>query len=147
MPELDVVDDTWIDVPPASVAKVFADASRWRTWWPDFELAVDEARGAKGMRWFVRSARNGTLAGSMEVWLEPVGAGTVAHYFLRLDVLGSNRLRRRDRERAIARCRSRAKQVMWAVADELDPGRLARLAQLPRGARATPRRATADPVA
>jgi hypothetical protein len=132
MPELDVVDDTWIDVPPSSVAKIIADRSRWRTWWPDFGLTVDEARGPKGMRWFVRSARNGTLAGSMEVWLEPFGTGTVAHYFLRLNPAGSTRLRRRERERLIACYRSRAKQVMWAVADELDPGRLDRVAQLPR---------------
>ena len=131
MPELDVVDDTWIDAAPAAVAKTVADGSRWRAWWPDFELTVDEARDAKGMRWFVRSARNGTLAGSMEVWLEPVGTGTVAHYFLRLDATGSARLRRRERDRLIARYRRRAKQVMWAVGDELDPGRLERLAQLP----------------
>jgi hypothetical protein len=131
MPELHVVDDTWIDAMPASVATVVADRSRWRTWWPDFELTVDEARGAKGMRWFVPSARNGTLAGSMEVWLEPVETGTVAHYLLRLDVAGSARLRRRERDRLIARYRARAKRVMWAMADELDPGRLERLAQPP----------------
>jgi hypothetical protein len=141
MPELDVVDDTWIDAAPESIAKVIADRSRWQMWWPEFELTVDEARGPKGMRWFVPSAANGTLAGSMEIWLEPVRAGTVAHYFLRLDATGGAPLRRRKRNRMIARCRKRAKHVMWAVADELDPGRLERVAHLsgtsgtPQGAR------------
>jgi hypothetical protein len=100
-------------------------------WWPDFELTVDEARGPEGMRWFVPSAGNSTLAGSMEIWLEPARAGTVAHYLLRLDRVIGRRLRRRERDRLTDRYRRRAKQVMWAVADELDPGRLERVAHLP----------------
>lgn len=127
MAEIDLVDDTWMDVPPAAVARVVSDASRWPTWWPDLELAVDELRGPKGVRWLVRTGRSGMLAGSMEIWLEPVGSGTVAHYFLRLN--GSNRtVRRRDRKRLAAQFRARAKRVLWALADELDPGRLDRIA-------------------
>ena len=133
MTQIDVVDDTWIDVAPALVGRLVADRSRWRTWWPDFELTVDEARGATGMRWFVPSARNGTLAGSMEIWLEHVRAGTVAHYFLRLDPVGRP-LRRRERDRLTACFRVRAKRVMWVVADELDPGRLSRVAHRPGAA-------------
>jgi hypothetical protein len=127
MPEIDVVDDTWIDVSPAVVGRVVADRARWGGWWPDLELTVDELRGPKGVRWNVASARNGTLAGSMEIWLQPVGAGTVAHYFLRLDGTG-RAMGRRDRHRLAMRYRTRAKRVLWAVADELDPGRLARVA-------------------
>lgn len=115
-----------MDVPPAKVALVVSDASRWRTWWPDFALTVDELRGPKGVRWFVRSARNGALAGSMEIWLEPVGTGTIAHYFLRLEGTGRT-VPRRLRERLTARYRARAKRVLWEVADELDPDRLARI--------------------
>lgn len=126
MAEIDVVDDTWLDVPPATVSQVVSDASRWRTWWPDFVLAVDELRGPRGVRWIVDSARNGAFAGSMEIWLEAVGTGTMAHYFLRLDSIGTT-MRRRERERLTARYRARAKRVLWAVADELDPARLARI--------------------
>lgn len=127
MAHIDLVDDTWLDVPPATVAQVVSDASRWRAWWPDLALAVDELRGPKGVRWIVDSARNGRFAGSMEIWLEPAGTGTMAHYFLRLDSTGRT-IRRRERERVAARYRVRAKQVLWAVADELDPERLARIA-------------------
>ena len=38
-------------------------------------------RGVKGVQWAVR----GALTGSMEIWLEPVGDGTVVHWFLRAD--------------------------------------------------------------
>jgi hypothetical protein len=127
MAQIELVDDTWIDVPPATVAGVVSDPLRWRSWWPDLVLAVDELRGPQGVRWLVPSTRNGTLAGSMEIWLEPVGTGTLAHYFLRLDRVGQT-MRRRERDRLMARYRVRAKQVLWSVADELDPDRLARIA-------------------
>jgi hypothetical protein len=127
MAQIELVDDTWIDVSPATVAGVVSDPLRWRSWWPDLVLAVDELRGPQGVRWLVPSTRNGTLAGSMEIWLEPVGTGTLAHYFLRLDRVGPT-MRRRERDRLMARYRVRAKQVLWSVADELDPGRLARIA-------------------
>jgi len=127
MAQIELVDDTWIDVSPVTIAWVVSDPLRWRSWWPDFALTVDELRGPKGVRWFVRSARGGTLAGSMEIWLEPVGTGTVAHYFLRLDAVGPT-MRRRELDRLAARYRVRAKQLLWSVADELDPGRLARIA-------------------
>jgi hypothetical protein len=127
MPEIDVVDSTWIDVRPASLAPIVADPTNWRRWWPDLELQVDQWRGPKGVRWFVRSGRNGTVTGSMEIWLEPVGDGTVVHYFLRLD--GTDRsFGPRERERIAHSYRVANKRIFWAVADRLDPGRLARVA-------------------
>lgn len=81
MPEVDVIDETFLAVPPSSVAAAFADPRAWRRFWPDLELAVYADRGAEGLRWTVR----GGLVGTMEVWLEPVLDGTVLHYFLRAD--------------------------------------------------------------
>ncbi|SHK86344.1 hypothetical protein SAMN05443637_113121 [Pseudonocardia thermophila] len=84
MPSVDVVDETFLAVPPAVVAAEFADPARWRVLWPDLDLEVAAARGVEGLRWTV----SGALVGSMEVWLEPVLDGTVLHYFLRADPPG-----------------------------------------------------------
>jgi hypothetical protein len=130
MPEVDVVDATWIDVRPAVLAPIVADASNWRRWWPDLDLGVDELRAAKGVRWIVRSGRDGAVAGSMEVWLQGIDDGTVAHYFLRLDGT-RGRLGRRERARIEHEFRVRIKRILWGLADRLDPGRLARLAGPP----------------
>jgi hypothetical protein len=128
MPEIDVVDSTWIDVLPASLATIVADPANWRRWWPALDLQVDEWRGPKGVRWLVRSRRNGRVAGSMEIWLQAVGDGTVVHYFLRLD--GTREpLRARERARIARLYRVGVKQVFWGLADRLDPGRLARVAE------------------
>lgn len=125
-PEIDVVDSTWMCVRPARLAAIIADPGNWRRWWPQLDLAVEEWRGEKGVRWTVRSAGELNLAGSMEVWLEAVDDGVVAHYFLRLDgtagALGPRRAERIERQ-----FRSAVKQVFWGLADRLDPGRIARI--------------------
>ncbi|SDH94875.1 hypothetical protein SAMN05192558_103141 [Actinokineospora alba] len=82
MPHVDVVDETFIVVPPKVVAAAFADPGAWRRYWPDLELEVYADRGDEGLRWTV----GGALVGTMEVWLEPVLDGTVVHYFLRADL-------------------------------------------------------------
>lgn len=84
MPSVDVVDETFLAVPPARVAAEFAQPARWRQLWPDLRLEVVTDRGERGVRWTVQ----GALVGSMEVWLEPVLDGTVLHYFLRADPAG-----------------------------------------------------------
>jgi hypothetical protein len=81
VPTVDVIDETFLAVPPSSVAAAFADPRAWRRFWPDLDLAVYADRGAEGLRWTVR----GALVGTMEVWLEPMLDGTVLHYFLRAD--------------------------------------------------------------
>lgn len=81
VPQVDVIDETFLAVPPTSVKAAFADPGAWRRFWPDLDLAVYADRGAEGLRWTVR----GALVGTMEVWLEPVLDGTVLHYFLRAD--------------------------------------------------------------
>jgi hypothetical protein len=81
VPSVDVIDETFLVVPPSSVAAAFADPGAWRRFWPDLRLAVYADRGDEGLRWTVR----GALVGTMEIWLEPVLDGTVLHYFLRAD--------------------------------------------------------------
>jgi hypothetical protein len=126
MPELDIVDSTWIGAKPARVATAVADATNWPTWWPGLELAVLEARGPEGMRWTVRTGPNAT-AGEMEIWLEPAFDGTVLHCVLRLDATAGRPLGRRRRERIATDYRRQAKRAFWALGDELDAGRVSRM--------------------
>lgn len=121
-----MVDSTWIAVRPAVLAPIVADPSNWRLWWPDLQLGVDQLRGLKGVRWFVTAGRGGTVAGSMEIWLESIDDGTVAHFFLRLDAT-QQPLRQRDRVRLERAYRTAIKRVFWQLSDRLDPGRVARV--------------------
>lgn len=132
MPAIDVVDSTWICTRPATLAALVADPANWRRWWPELDLAVDEWRGEKGMRWSVRPGRPG-LRGSMEVWLEPALDGVVAHCFLRLDRADGAPLGRRRARRVTDRYRRGVKQVFWGFGDELDPGRTARIGGIRAG--------------
>ncbi|WP_156758324.1 polyketide cyclase / dehydrase and lipid transport [Actinokineospora pegani] len=95
MPHVDVVDETFIVAPPATVAAVFADPAAWRRLWPDLRLAAYADRGEEGVRWTVA----GPLTGTMEVWLEPVLDGTLLHYFLRADLPAPADDRAGERER------------------------------------------------
>jgi hypothetical protein len=127
VPAIDIVDSTWICATPAVVAAVVAQSSNWAVWWPELELVVDERRGEKGVRWTVGPAPSGTT-GSMEVYLEPAFDGVVVHYFLRLDPAAGRRMSRRRRRRVTDFHRRRVKQAFWALGDQLDPGRTARVA-------------------
>jgi hypothetical protein len=148
-PAVDVVDTTWIAVVPLGLAAELADPAHWRRWWPDLELEVDELRGAKGVRWRARQHARGPLAGSMEVYLQPVilgsseEAGTLAHYFLRLDPVVPYRLCADSAARLVEQHRRRAKRVFWELSDRCDPGRLARLSAPPPGRAAEPGRGLA----
>ncbi|MDT4913560.1 MAG: hypothetical protein QOC66_2688 [Pseudonocardiales bacterium] len=128
MPAIDVVDSTWFAARPTVVAAIVAEPGNWRRWWPELVLEVDEWRGDKGMRWSVLSAggRAAGLSGSAEVWLEPMFDGVVAHFFLRLDPPAARSLSHRRRARITDDYRLRTKHAFWALADQLDPGRLAR---------------------
>ena len=74
-------------------------------------------RGIKGQQWAVR----GALTGSMEIWLEPVGPGTVVHWFLRADPLegaraGSSRGLDKERQRRVKAWKAHA----FALKDRLE---------------------------
>ena len=121
MPQLDLVDETFVVAEPARVAAAVADPARWPVWWPDLRLGVFQDRGEAGVRWTVR----GALTGSMEVWLEPYGDGVIVHHYVRCDLPGG----RARSPAALARLRRRrerhAKRVFWALKDELEGDRAA----------------------
>jgi hypothetical protein len=123
MPSVDVVDETFLTVPPEVVAAEFAAPQRWPTLWPDLELGVVTDRGPAGVRWTVQ----GALVGTMEVWLEAVLDGTVLHYFLRADPPGPDGLPAPlSRRRGVAESERRhraAKEIAFALKDRLEAGR------------------------
>ena len=67
------------------VGAAIANPARWRRWWPDLRLQVIEDRADKGIRWTVA----GPLAGTMEIWLEPMLDGVILHYFLHAEPSGA----------------------------------------------------------
>jgi hypothetical protein len=114
---VDIVDETFLVVPPKIVASAFADPAGWRRLWPDLTLALYLDRGDEGLRWTVR----GALVGTMEVWLEPVLDGTVLHYFLRADPARPGTPRDIDRERR--RRQLAAKRIALELKTVLEDGR------------------------
>ncbi len=118
MPDLDIVDETFIAVPPKLVATVFAEPASWRRFWPDLRLEVYADRGDQGQRWTIQ----GALTGTMEVWLEPMLDGTLLHYFLRADL---SRPARRPRElrREYTRRQLAAKALSLDLKAQLEDGR------------------------
>ena len=132
MPQIDVMDSTWLAARPSAVAAVIAQPANWRAWWPELDLVVDEWRGVKGVRWSVRTVRGHEgLTGTAEVWLEQSHDGVVAHFFLRLDPAIGRSVPRRSRERIERTARLAVKRAFWALADNLDPGRSGRLCSEP----------------
>ena len=127
VPDIDVVDSTWICARPRQVAAVVAEPANWRRWWPDLSLEVEEWRDDKGVRWSVMAPRL-RATGTMEVWIEPAFDGVVVHYFLRLDSADGSPMRPRRRSAAADAVRRRVKQAFWGLGDQLDPGRTARVA-------------------
>ena len=127
MPDIDVVDSTWLNAPLATVAAIVAEPSNWRRWWPDLAVEIHEWRGEKGVRWTVRSPAD-RADGTMEIWLEPSCGGVVLHYFLRLDAENGHRISARRARRAVDARRKATKLIFWALGDQLDPGRTTRVA-------------------
>lgn len=78
MHSIQIADETFVAAAAASVGQAVGDRAAWRRWFPDLALEVVEDRADKGVRWTV----SGPLAGTMEIWLEPVLDGVVLHYFL-----------------------------------------------------------------
>jgi hypothetical protein len=118
VPDLDIVDETFIAVPPKLVAPVFAEPAAWRRFWPDLRLEVYADRGDQGLRWTIQ----GALVGTMEVWLEPILDGTLLHYFLRAD-LPSPAKRPRELRREHTRRQLAAKRLSLDLKAQLEDGR------------------------
>lgn len=85
MHSIQIADQTFVAADPAAVGRSVGDRASWRRWFGDLALEVVEDRGAKGVRWTVA----GPLAGTMEVWLEPMLDGVVLHYFLHAEPAGA----------------------------------------------------------
>ncbi|RZQ63279.1 polyketide cyclase / dehydrase and lipid transport [Amycolatopsis suaedae] len=122
-PAIDIVDETFLAVPPSTVAAVFAAPGSWTHYWPDLVLRVYTDRGDRGLRWTVR----GALTGTMEIWLEEVLDGTLLHYFLRatpVDPLGNPlRLRPAQLRREADRRARAAKAIALGLKLQLEDGR------------------------
>lgn len=82
---IQVADETFVAAAAADVGRAVSDPSSWRRWWPDLRLQVIEDRADKGIRWAV----TGPLAGTMEIWLEPVLDGVILHYLLHAEPAGA----------------------------------------------------------
>lgn len=115
---VNVVDETFLVVPPAVLAAAFAAPSSWRRFWPDLILDVYADRGHEGLRWTV----GGALVGTMEIWLEPMLDGTLLHYFLRAELPGDAPAKHVLRE--VHRRQIAAKQVALDLKMTLEDGRL-----------------------
>jgi hypothetical protein len=79
MPTLDLADETYVAVPPSVLAPELTAPALLAAWFPSLSFQVFMDRGEKGTRWSV----TGEVDGSVEVWLEPMGRGTLVHWFLR----------------------------------------------------------------
>jgi hypothetical protein len=78
---IDLLDETFVAVPPAALVARLAGPELWAAWFPRLEREVFMDRGGKGVRWSV----TGESAGSVEVWLEEVPRGTVVHWYVRTE--------------------------------------------------------------
>jgi hypothetical protein len=113
MHSIQVADQTFVAADPADVGRAVSDAASWRRWWPDLRLEVVEERREKGIRWTV----TGALAGTMEVWLEPMLDGVILNYFLHAEPAGAAawQLARMDLAKITHRRRVAAKRMAFEV--------------------------------
>ncbi|MGA7688481.1 MAG: hypothetical protein WCA29_04535 [Jiangellales bacterium] len=87
---IDIGDETYVAAAPSLLAPRLTNSSVLRDWFPGLRFEVFMDRAEKGTRWSVA----GEIDGSMEVWLEPVAAGTVVHWFVRGESSGRRDLTR-----------------------------------------------------
>ncbi|WP_262851866.1 hypothetical protein [Mumia quercus] len=118
MPAVDVIDQTYVAVPPRALRKVLCVEAVWAEVVPDLQLACFEDRGLRGKRWTV----SGALDGTAEVWLEELAEGTVVHVFLQADPATPPRSER-ARVRLDRAYRERLKRWVTDVRDTLDAER------------------------
>ena len=93
MTEIDLIDESWVAVPPAQLVGVLTADGLWQSWFPRLGRVVFMDRAEKGVRWSV----TGELVGSVEVWLEAFGDGTIVHWYLRADAPSGDAGRLRER--------------------------------------------------
>jgi len=92
--DIDLIDESWVAVPPAALIDRLTGHEVWQAWFPGLARVVFMDRAERGVRWSV----TGEAEGSVEVWLEAFGDGTVVHWYVRVDAPpGSNVDRLRER--------------------------------------------------
>ncbi len=118
---IQVADETFVAAAAADVGRAVSDPSSWRRWWPDLRLQVIEDRADKGIRWTV----TGPLAGTMEIWLEPVLDGVILHYFLHAEPAGAAawELAKMNLAKATHRRRVVGKKMAFEVKEILERSR------------------------
>lgn len=111
----------FIAAAPALVGDAVANPADWRRWWPDLRLEVVEARGDAGIRWTV----TGAVAGTMEIWLEPMLDGVLLHYFLHAEPTGVSapQLARLDLPKLIHERRVAGKRMAFEIKATLEASR------------------------
>lgn len=117
VPQIDLIEETFLAASPATVAAAIRRPDFTAALWPDLTLAVFMDRGDVGLRW----TATGALVGSCEIWLEPHGDGVIAHTYLRTDPPAPMPPRAALRE--LRRRARHAKQVWWALKDEVEASR------------------------
>lgn len=129
MHSIQVADETFVAAAGTRVGAAIADPARWRRWWPDLRLTVVEDRADKGIRWTVA----GPLAGTMEIWLEPVLDGVVLHYFLHAEPTGvsANDLATMDLAKLTHQRRVAGKRMSFGIKSELEAARPVGVAPAP----------------
>ncbi len=117
VPQVDIVDDSFVVGAQAVVAARLRDPGFWRTCWPDVHLKAYHDRGVEGLRWYA----SGMLIGTAELWLEPYRDGTLVHVFLRADP--ARRLSARMIDRLRRRCATSLKVALFDLKDDVEAGR------------------------
>jgi hypothetical protein len=128
MNSIQVADETFVAADPVDVGRAVSDPASWRRWWPDLRLTVVEDRADKGIRWTV----TGALAGTMEVWLQPVIDGAILHYFLHAEPSGAAawQLARMNLAKLNHRRRVAGKRMAFEVKTTLERSRPVGLSRL-----------------
>ena len=126
---IQISDETFVAADPVAVGRAVGDRAAWRRWFPDLNLEVVEDRADKGVRWTVA----GPLAGTMEIWLEPVLDGVVLHYFLHAEPGGAApvRAQKLNLAKATHQRRVAGKRMAFEVKNSVEAGRPVGVA--PRG--------------
>jgi hypothetical protein len=117
VPLVDLADDTFVVAPAALLAPLCGAPGA--PWWPDLTLDTTRDRGVKGRQWAV----TGALAGTAEIWLEPLGDGVVVHLYLRADPVGQGQWSPRRVQRERTRRTLAWKRHVHALKDSLEAGR------------------------
>jgi len=115
---------TFVVAAPRRVADRLGARDRWPSPWPSLRLTVTEDRGVEGVRWQAA----GAVAGTAELWLEPVLDGTVVHWFLRGTPASGSAAR------AAAHHRRAWRAVVLEAKDALEGGRQAGVKPAPAAA-------------